>query len=54
MSWTKEQKEKIRKILEAARHGDCFCQKGVGHPLYKNHSNACLACQEIFKEINEN
>ena len=40
--------EKLREALLQLKHGDCWCEVGIGNPMYTNHSAACLEVQQII------
>jgi len=52
--------DKIDKVEEKFKHaiwiivqlkqGDCWCEHGVGNPMYKGHSRNCIAIQEKLNE----
>jgi hypothetical protein len=40
--------------IKLLRKGDCFCEFGIGNPMYKEHTKGCiLAQQAIAKAIGE-
>jgi hypothetical protein len=42
--------EEARQALQGLSRGDCFCEKGIGNPMFKDHSSACLAAQDALKD----
>lgn len=35
-------------IIKALRRGDCWCEKGIGNPMFKVHTNACQHAQDFL------
>jgi len=43
-------KEKIV-VLESLKHGDCFCECGVGNPMMNGtHTEMCVAATKLLAE----
>lgn len=45
-----------REALEALcmlKYGDCWCEFGMGNPMYKDHTNACKETQKVYNNLSK-
>ncbi len=35
----------IAEILTKLKRGDCWCERGIGNPMFKDHSEGCRMAQ---------
>lgn len=38
-------------VLSRMRQDDCWCEKGIGNPMFKEHTEVCNDVQIIMKSI---
>jgi hypothetical protein len=38
------------RALKLLKKGSCWCEIGIGNPMYKNHSEGCKIAQHILED----
>jgi len=42
---------KAIEIIELLKRGECWCQKGIGNPMYQEHTEACKKAQKFMEKV---
>jgi hypothetical protein len=45
-----ENRNELLLALLAQRTGDCWCQMGIGNPMVREHSAACVAARKAIEQ----
>ena len=43
--------ERVVKLLEALKRGDCWCETAIGNPMQRGHSKSCKEAVEVMKGL---
>lgn len=38
-------------LLRALKRGSCWCEMGIGNPMYRDHSVTCEQVQKFLKSL---
>lgn len=41
-----EQWKEIEDLKSALKHGNCYCEVGIGNPMYRDHTTICKKLME--------
>ena len=44
-------KECKKTLLNLKRRDSCWCEKAIGNPMVKHHSDACIQARELMEKL---